>query len=94
MQEDVWECHKAIFLLECEKYAEVGVMPDEDNILSIGISFAESWQMGHLSHNGNIVDIDLLIGLPLDFEALNNFYKEAKTRRKIVKISKLIGEKN
>ena len=49
---------------------------------------------GHLSHNGNIVDIDLLIGLPLDFEALNNFYKEAKTRRKIVKISKLIGEKN
>ena len=94
MQEDVWECHEAICLLECEKYAEVGVMPDEDNILSIGISFDESWQMGHLSHNGNIVDIDLLIGLPLDFEALNNFYKEAKTRRKIVKISKLIGEKN
>ena len=94
MQEDVWECHKAICLLECEKYAGVGIMPDEDNILSIGISFAESWQMGHLSRNGNIVDIDLLIGLPLDFEALNNFYKEAKTRRKIVKISKLIGEKN
>ena len=90
----MWECHKAICLLECKKYADVGVMLDEDNILSIGISFAESWQMGHLSHNGNIVDIDLLIGLPLDFEALNNFYKEAKTRRKIVKISKLIGEKN
>ncbi len=48
---------------------------------------------GHLSHNGNIVDIDLLTGLPLDFEALNNFYKEARTRRKIVKNSKLKGVK-
>ena len=69
-------------------------MLDEDDILNISVSFERSYRRSrNSSHNGIAVVIDLLTGLPLDFEALNNFYKEAKTRRKIVKISKLIGEK-
>ena len=57
-----------------QKYAEAGVLPDSDGILDIAVSFDGSWQRrGHSSHNGIATVIDLLTGLPLDFEALSNF---------------------
>lgn len=57
-----------------EKYAEIGVLPDKDNVLDIAVSYDGSWQRrGHSSHNGLGVVIDLLTGLPIDFEVLCNF---------------------
>ena len=57
-----------------QKYAEIGVLPDSDGILDISVSFDGSWQRrGHSSHNGIATVIDLLTGLPLDFECLSNF---------------------
>ncbi len=57
-----------------EKYADIGVLPDANNVLDISVSFDGSWQRrGHSSHNGLGVAIDLLTGLPVDFEVLSNF---------------------
>ncbi len=57
-----------------ESYESVGVVPDEAGVLDIGVSFDGSWhKRGHSSHNGIAVAIDLLTGLPLDFEVLSNF---------------------
>ena len=55
-------------------YNEVGIIPDSDGILNIGVSYDGSWhKRGHSSHTGIGVVIDLLTGLPIDFEVLSNF---------------------
>ena len=58
------------------KYAEIGVMPDKDGILDIAVSYDGTWQRRgggvHSSHNGAGAVIDLLTGLPLDYEILCN----------------------
>ena len=54
-----------------EAYSAVGVVPDENGILNIGVSFDGSWQRrGHSSHNGMACVIELLTDLPIDYEVL------------------------
>ncbi len=56
------------------RYAEIGQMPDQDNIVNIAVSYDGSWQKrGHSSHIGVGIVIDLLTGLPIDYEVLCNF---------------------
>ena len=58
----------------CQKYAEVGVLPDNDNNLDIAVSFDGTWQKrGHSSHSGAAAVIEVLTGLPVDYEVLSNF---------------------
>jgi len=65
-----------------EAYSAVGVVPDENGILNIGVSFDGSWQRrGHSSHNGMACVIDLLTGLPIDYEVLSNFCIKCQTRK-------------
>ena len=60
-------------------YNDIGVLPDEEGILNIAVSFDGTWQRrGHSSHNGVATVIDLLTGLPLDFEVLSNFCLKCK----------------
>ena len=55
-------------------YKEIGVVPDSDGVLDIGVSYDGSWhKRGHSSHTGIGVVIDLLTGLPIDYEVLSNF---------------------
>ena len=55
-----------------EAYKEIGVVPDEDGILDIGVSYDGSWQRrGPSSHNGMARIIDLMTGLPIDYEVLS-----------------------
>ena len=50
-----------------KSYADIGVQPDENGILDIGVSYECTWQKrGHSSHNGIGSVIDLLTGLPID----------------------------
>ncbi len=52
-------------------------MPDKDGILDIAVSYDGTWQRrgvgGHSLYNGAGPVIDLLTGLPLDYEVLCNF---------------------
>ena len=60
-------------------YNEIGEHPDENGILNIAVSFDGSWQKrGFTSHNGIAAVIDLLTGLPIDFEVLSNFCIKCK----------------
>ena len=55
-------------------YSEPGATPDQNGILDIAVSFDGAWQRrGHSSHNGVGTVIDLLTGLPVDYEVLCNF---------------------
>ena len=55
-------------------YKDIGIVPDEQGILDIAVSFDGSWQRrGHSSHNGMASVIELVTGLPLDHEVLSNF---------------------
>ena len=57
-----------------ERYGELGIVPDKDYVLDIAVSYDGSWhRRGHSSHNGLGVVIDLLTGLPIDFQVLSNF---------------------
>ncbi len=57
-----------------DAYAEVGVNEDKDGILDVSVSYDGTWQKrGHTSHNGAACTIDLLTGLPIDFEVLSNY---------------------
>ena len=61
---------KAIF----NAYSAIGVQPDDQGILDIAVSYDGAWQRrGFSSHNGVGLVIDLLTGLPIDFEVLSNF---------------------
>ena len=54
-----------------QKHAELGELPDKDNILNIAVSYDGTWQQrGHSSLNG--AGIDLLTGLPIDYEVVCN----------------------
>lgn len=60
-------------------YSEIGVESDEHGVLDIGVSYDGSWQKrGHASHNGTGTVIELLTGLPIDFEVLSNFCQKCK----------------
>ena len=60
-------------------YEDVGVYPDDQGILNIGASYDGSWQnRGYSSHNGMGSVIDLLTGLPIDYEVLSNFCQKCK----------------
>ena len=62
--------HEAIV----KSYEEVGIKPDSEGILEIGVSFDGSWhKRGHSSHTGIGIAIDLLTGLPIDYEVLSNY---------------------
>ena len=55
-------------------YAETGVYPDANGVLDVAVSFDGAWQRrGHSSHNGFASVIDLITGLPIDYEVLCNF---------------------
>ena len=57
-----------------QKHAELGELPDKNNILDIAVSYDGTWQRrGHSSHNGAGIVIDLLTGLPIDYEVVCNF---------------------
>ena len=57
-----------------KQYESIGVLPDDNGVLDIAVSFDGSWQKrGHSSHNGIGSVIDLLTGLPIDFHVLSNF---------------------
>ena len=60
-------------------YKDVGVIPDEQGILDVAVSFDGSWQKrGHSSHNGMASVIELMTGLPLDYEVLSNYCQKCK----------------
>lgn len=66
-----------------ESYSVLGVEPDEDGVLDIGVSFDGSWhKRGHSSHNGIAVVIDIITGLPVDYEVLSNFCLKCHFSRK------------
>ena len=55
-------------------YKDIGIVPDDQGILDIAVSFDGSWQRrGHPSHNGMASVIEFITGLPLDHEVLSNF---------------------
>ncbi len=55
-------------------YAELGIHPDGDGILNVAVSYDGSWQKrGYSSHNGMGFVIELVTGLPFDYEVLSNF---------------------
>ena len=57
-----------------ERYRELGIVPDKDDVLDVAVSFDGSWHRpGNSSHNGLVVVIELLTGLPIDFQVLYNF---------------------
>ena len=57
-----------------ERYGELGIVPDKDDVLDVAVSFDGSWHRpGNSSHNGLVVVIELLTGLPIDFQVLYNF---------------------
>ena len=61
------------------EYAKLGVDPDENGVLDIGVSYDGSWQKrGHSSHNGMASVIDMVTGLPIDYEVLSNFCLKCK----------------
>ncbi len=62
-----------------DAYHDNGVVPDKDGILDISVSYDGSWQKrGHSSNNGMAAIIDLITGLPIDFEVLSNFCLKCK----------------
>ena len=57
-----------------EEYSKIGIVPDDDGILDIDVSFDGSWQKrGHSSHNGVASVIDMLTGVVVDYEILSNY---------------------
>ena len=57
-----------------EAYEKVGVLPDEEGILDLAVSFDGSCQKrGFSSQNGMASVIDLITGFPIDFEVLSNY---------------------
>ena len=57
-----------------DAYSAVGVLEDENGILDIAVSYDGSWQKrGYTSHNCVASVIDLLTGLPIDYEVLSNY---------------------
>ena len=55
-----------------KEYESLGVVPDDNGVRNIAVSFDGSWQKrGHSSHNGIGSVIDLLTGLPIDFNVLS-----------------------
>ena len=62
-----------------DAYKDIGVVPDNEGILNVSVSYDGSWQRrGHSSHNGMAAVIDLMTGLPIDFEVLSNFCLKCK----------------
>ena len=62
-----------------DSYGEIGVLPDENGVLDIAVSFDGSWQKrGYSSHNGMASVIDLITGFPIDFEVLSNYCNKCK----------------
>ena len=63
-----------------DAYKEIGVEPDEEGVLDIGVSYDGSWhRRGHSSHNGMASVIELFTGLPIDYEVLSNFCLKCQT---------------
>ena len=57
-----------------KEYEKIGVHEDDQGILDIAVSYDGTWQKrGHTSHNGAAAVIDLLTGLPIDYEVLSNY---------------------
>ncbi len=62
-----------------DAYREIGVVPDEDGILDITVSYDGLWQKrGFTSHNGMASVIDLITGFVVHFEVLSNFWGKCK----------------
>ncbi len=60
-------------------YEAIGTKPDEQGVLDIAVSYDGTWQKrGHSSHNGIGCVIDLITGLPIDYEVLSNFCLKCK----------------
>ena len=60
-------------------YKEIGIVPDDQGVLDIAVSYDGTWQKrGHSSHNGIGCAIELLTGLPIDYEVLSNFCLKCK----------------
>ena len=58
---------------------DVGITPGDDGVLDIAVSFDRAWhRRGHSSHVGLAVVIDVLTGLPIDYEVLCNFCVKCK----------------
>ena len=58
----------------CKAYEKTGLYEDNKGILDIAVSYDGTWQKrGYSSHNGAASVIDLLTGLPVDYEVLSNF---------------------
>ena len=63
----------------CRAYQEVGAVLDEQGVLDIGVSYEGSCQKrGYSFHNGMGSVIDLLTGLPIDYEVFSNFCSKCK----------------
>ena len=62
-----------------DAYRDIGVHSDQNGSLTIAVSFDGAWQRrGHSSHNRLASVIDLLTGLPVEFEVLSNFCFKCK----------------
>jgi len=62
-------------------YSAIRVQPDDQSILDIAMSYDGAWQRrGFSSHNGVGVVIDLLTGLPIEFEVLSNYCSKCEAK--------------
>ena len=62
-----------------DAYKDIGVVPDNEGILDVSVSYDGSWQRRcHSSHNRMAAVIDLTTALPIDFEVLSNFCLKCK----------------
>eukprot|EP00795_Rhopilema_esculentum_P011842 gene11842-2380_t len=69
---------KSIDVLK-QAYRDIGVVPDENGILNIFVSFDGTWQRrDHSSHNGTGAVIELITDLPIDYEILSSFCWKCK----------------
>jgi len=78
-----------------KEYEKLGVLPDDNGVLDIAVSFDGSWQKrGHSSHNGIGSVIDLLTGLPIDFHVLSNFCHKCRYFESIDDVSDIWKERH
>ena len=60
-------------------HKDAGITPDDNGVLEIAVSFdGELHRREHSSHVGLAVIIDVLTGLPIDYEVLCNFCVKCK----------------
>lgn len=68
---------EAVRMAVYRKYEELGIVPDENGILNIEVSYDGSWlTRGHTSHIGMGFVVEIYTGFVLDMEVLSNYCQQ------------------